>query len=495
MSRHQPEASWSRHPPAPGLTGPQPLQQTPRSSRQTTALLRQTSSTSTSSLSPASGSFQESFSTSFSSPTGDPSGSFQRQASNPSATGGASTSSPAGGTPGGPPDALQRQFLDVHPSPSPRVEPSGSARRPAPNANAAGDSSRRSNPSPTSGNAAPQRHTPHAGPSGGRPDPLQGRSIRIRGDRFVDEKGRTVHFRGINLGANSKLPTRPCGYTHLRDDLPNKFFNHRDVSFVGRPFPLSEAHEHFARLQHWGYTLLRFLITWEAVEHAGPGVYDEEYLDYLYAVVKKAKEYGFWVWIDPHQDAWSRFTGGSGAPGWTLSVAGFDVRKLEATGAAVVHQTHGDPFTHMLWPTNYTKLACATMFMLFYGGKELAARTCVKGENIQEYLQRHYLAMMQRVVRRLSDLPHVIGYGVMNEPNMGWIGIDDLTTYKWELQLGPCCAPLQSLALSNGLPQLVSTFDHGAASCALLPLEGLRDTPCGWVCSGRRGMPQPRRTG
>ena len=171
--------------------------------------------------------------------------------------------------------------------------------------------------------------------------------------------------------------------------LPSK-----QVSFVGRPFPLSDAHEHFSRLQHWGYTLLRFIITWEAVEHAGPGIYDEEYLDYLYQVVDKARDYGFWVWIDPHQDVWSRFTAGSGAPGWTLEVVGFDLRKLEATGAAIVHQLRGDPYTHMLWPTNYTKLACATMFMLFYAGKVLCG-LCVCVVDVVLHTPNHSCAPSQ----------------------------------------------------------------------------------------------------
>ena len=30
--------------------------------------------------------------------------------------------------------------------------------------------------------------------------------------------------------------------------------NHESVTFVGRPFPLDEAHEHFSRLRRWGFT-------------------------------------------------------------------------------------------------------------------------------------------------------------------------------------------------------------------------------------------------
>jgi aryl-phospho-beta-D-glucosidase BglC (GH1 family) len=85
------------------------------------------------------------------------------------------------------------------------------------------------------------------------------------------------------------------------------------VSFVGRPFPL-EADEHFARLRAWGFNFLRLLVTWEAIEHAGPSLYDETYLDYLRAVAARAGDFGFQLYIDPHQDMWSRFSGGDGAP-------------------------------------------------------------------------------------------------------------------------------------------------------------------------------------
>jgi hypothetical protein len=42
------------------------------------------------------------------------------------------------------------------------------------------------------------------------------------------------------------------------------------LSFVGRPFPLSEADEHFGRLRRWGFNFLRWNVAWEALEHEGP---------------------------------------------------------------------------------------------------------------------------------------------------------------------------------------------------------------------------------
>lgn len=284
--------------------------------------------------------------------------------------------------------------------------------------------------------------------------------IRIIGPHFRDEHGRTLMLRGVNLGGSSKVPSRPDGATHHREG----FFEHRNVSFVGRPFPLAEADEHFSRLAAWGFTFLRFLVTWEAIEHAGPGIYDEAYLDYVRAVVKKAAEHGIELFIDPHQDVWSRFTGGDGAPGWTLEAVGFDITHFAETGAAIVHATHGDPFPKMIWPTNGGKLAAATMFTLFFGGNDFAPETRVAGEPVQEFLQRHYIAAIQQVALRLADLPNVIGYDTMNEPLPGYIGWRDLNVAGGPVLLGACPTPFQGMLLGAGIPQEVGVWELGMLS-------------------------------
>lgn len=275
--------------------------------------------------------------------------------------------------------------------------------------------------------------------------------IEIHNQYFIDLCGNKCFFRGVNLSGSCKIPTVPNGASHLKEG----FYNHLNLSFVGRPFPIQEADEHFRRLKKCGFNLIRLLTTWEAIEHCGPGVYDEMYLDYFEEVVKKAGEYGFTVFIDPHQDVWSRFTGGDGAPGWTLELAGFEIKNLHASGAAIVHNIHGDPYPKMIWPTNNQKLASATMFTLFFAGKDFAPNFEVAGVHIQDYLQDHYIDSIRQVARRLEKYDHVIGYDSLNEPSRGWIGLADLRKNHDRLKLGEMPTPWQSIMLGDGNPQEV----------------------------------------
>ncbi len=281
--------------------------------------------------------------------------------------------------------------------------------------------------------------------------------VRAEAGWLVDEYGRKLLLRGVNLGGSTKVPAGPEGGTWN----PEGFFDHRNVSFVGRPFPLDEADEHFARLREWGLTLVRFLVTWEAIEHAGPGIYDETYLDYVRAVLERAAHHGIGVFVDPHQDVWSRFSGGSGAPGWTFDVVGMDITKFGPTDAALVHATYGDPFPCMIWPTNEGKLANLTMWSLFFGGDDFAPESKVDGVPIQVFLQDHYIRAVQQVALRVRDLPNVVGYDTLNEPSSGMIGMTDLEARASALPQGPCPTAFQAMRLGAGHPEEVTIWDVG----------------------------------
>lgn len=279
--------------------------------------------------------------------------------------------------------------------------------------------------------------------------------MRIDDTSFVDEQGRKLMLRGINLGGSSKVPKRPDGATHISEG----FYQHEDVSFIGRPFPLSESDEHYTRLREWGFNFIRFLVTWEAIEHKGPARYDHEYLDYISRVLEKAGEYGFHVFIDPHQDVWSRFSGGDGAPGWTLEKMGFDMQHFAQTGAAITHQAYGQNLPWFTWPTNMDKLACATMFTLFFAGNDFAPKTKIEGEPVQEYLQRHYIQAIEQIAQHVSGLKHVIGFDTMNEPTTGYIGLNDLSKVGAILRKAAVPTPWQSILLGSGFPQEVDIWD------------------------------------
>lgn len=249
--------------------------------------------------------------------------------------------------------------------------------------------------------------------------------LRIEGGHFVDTSGRRVFLRGVNLGGDCKVPY-PDGGT----EVPTDFSNHRDVSFVGRPFPLEEAREHFGRLRHWGFNVVRLLTTWEAVEHLGPGLYDKAYLDYYAEICRLAGEHGLYVFVDFHEDVWSRMTGGDGAPGWTIEAAGLDMRKFARAGAAHVMQSSYDyvkggrqaSYPQMSWGVNHRLSAGAILWSLFWGGRWFTPQFQVEGENIQDFLQGRYLGAMAEVAKRVRGLPHVLGFDTLNEPGTGWVG-------------------------------------------------------------------------
>jgi Glycoside hydrolase family 5 C-terminal domain/Cellulase (glycosyl hydrolase family 5) len=289
------------------------------------------------------------------------------------------------------------------------------------------------------------RQLPAGQPAPSKSDTLQ-KNISSKGIWFVDPTGRAMILHGINVGGSTKLPFEPLIPSHQKEKFYETVYT---VSSVGRPFPLEQADEHFERLYQWGYRFVRLLVTWEAIEHAGPGLYDEDYLNYIQAIVKKAADHHINVFIDPHQDVWSRFTGGDGAPYWTLDKVGFDPLKFSETGSAIIHNVKGDPFPRMIWPTNYNKLGAATMFTLFFGGNDFAPQVKIDSVSAQDYLQAHYINAIKQVALKLKGLPNVIGFDTFNEPGAGYIGMTDLNAFGL-LKNGVMPTPFEGMVLGAG---------------------------------------------
>jgi len=303
--------------------------------------------------------------------------------------------------------------------------------------------------------------------------------LHIEGRWFIDHAGRRVILRGVNLGGDCKVP-----YLDGGTNFPSDFSDHREVSFIGRPFPLAEADEHFSRLRAWGFNCLRLLTTWEAVEHRGPGDYDSAYLDYFAELCRVAGDYGFYVFVDFHQDVWSRMTGGDGAPCWLFDKVGIDYRRLAESDSAHVMQhlydysrggRQEDRYPTMSWSQNARRPANGIMWTLFFAGRDFAPSLVIDGLNVQYYMQEHYLGAQREIARRVRDLPNVMGFDSLNEPHWGWIG--ERLSYR---HLGPsednpyraapglAWSPLDGLLVSRGISRAVPMLEFDRASRTML---------------------------
>ncbi|OQB96024.1 MAG: Cellulase (glycosyl hydrolase family 5) [Spirochaetes bacterium ADurb.Bin110] len=312
--------------------------------------------------------------------------------------------------------------------------------------------------------------------------------ISVSNGHFIDDKGRWLILRGVNLGGSNKVPMVPDGRTHLKDG----FYSSTKISFIGRPFALEKADEHFSRLASWGQKFLRLVVTWEAIEHEGPGIYDTEYLDYLEGIVEAAARHGISLFIDPHQDVWSRWTGGDGAPMWTLEAVGFEPSKLHESGAAMLHQEMGAQYPEMQWFSNHLRLGCATMFTLFFAGNDYAPGVFAKGRPIQEYLQEHYFEAFGVLAKRIAPYDNVLGFGSMNEPGEGFIGISDVNAPRSDMLLpGLAPTPWEAMCAGEGFEtstNRIAIKGGKLRSFERVPLgtKGVRAWKQGEVCVWRR---------
>lgn len=156
----------------------------------------------------------------------------------------------------------------------------------------------------------------------------------------------------------------------------------------------------------------------------------------------------------------SRFAGGSGAPYWTLIACGLEPENFTATNAACIEcewPSGAAEFPAMIWASNYSRLACQTLFTLWAAGRDYAPLCIIDGVNIQDWLEAHYFAAMKvlgAAILAAGDLVDecVLGWDSLNEPNHGFLGTEDIREHSKDsiLRIGPMPTAFEGMRLGMG---------------------------------------------
>jgi hypothetical protein len=213
--------------------------------------------------------------------------------------------------------------------------------------------------------------------------------MNIQGQYITDDTGRILLPRGYEPGGGVPHPvsggTGPEG--------PEGF------SLPGRLFSPEEADACFERLRSRGLSFILMPVPWKALEHEGPGIYDEAYLAYLRKILLCAEKRGVSLFILPRlADRWS---GEGEIPGWVFEKTGLDPADSDPAGGSCAE---------------------AAFFTLFFAGNTFAPEFRIEGVTAQDWLQERYLGAMRHCFRRLKNCAALAGWCAMEAPGRGFIG-------------------------------------------------------------------------
>jgi endoglycosylceramidase len=186
--------------------------------------------------------------------------------------------------------------------------------------------------------------------------------LTLGSDGFYDCEGKRVFFRGINASSNAKVP----------------------------PFIPFKDPVWWSKLRDWGFNMIRLTLFWEAIEPE-QGCYSNEYLSKVKEMVDQASSMGLYILLDMHQDLYSRWLNGDGAPSWAFPND--------------VDPNNNDSFGGQFWGLSYFESS--------------AVKACFTNFFRSKTLRDHYRDAFVQVARLVKDNPFILGYDIMNEPSNG----------------------------------------------------------------------------
>ncbi|HSS61163.1 MAG TPA: cellulase family glycosylhydrolase [Candidatus Limnocylindrales bacterium] len=158
-----------------------------------------------------------------------------------------------------------------------------------------------------------------------------------------------------------------------------------------------------------GFNSIRLPISWSLLEPQR-GRFDQTYLDRVAQVVDWARELHMYVIVDMHQNAFSHF--------------------IDAGDASV-------DLSHMSGAPEWATLTDRLPSHAYLNQREINPAVLEATTNFwydRNGIQDEYLASLAVVARRFRDDPVVAGYGIYNEPLLGWSlppGFEDLLLFPF----------------------------------------------------------------
>ncbi|KAL4462098.1 hypothetical protein ABPG74_000943 [Tetrahymena malaccensis] len=213
-------------------------------------------------------------------------------------------------------------------------------------------------------------------------------SVNLETLNFKDQYNRTRIFHGQNVVVK-EYPYYPV----------------LDVYNTSMSFVEKDAQD----LKKWGQNVIRLYMSWEGFEPERQN-YNYEYLAKLKEIILLCQKYDIYVFLDAHQDLYSRFFCGEGMPDWTIMNNTNHTFPAPFKNIQLRRDDEGVPLIQ-----DCLKVG----FFEYYFTKDASQQ----GENLflnYNGLADDFAAMWGKVAQYFAsqgdEITHLLGYEIINEP-------------------------------------------------------------------------------